>query len=809
MRQTWLALGVSLLPVLGSCEAGSSQGVTGVLRSGSGPSPLGVQGGFPKVSFVGAAAADILEIRVQTGIVEASRQHPYAQRPGDVIRTVKRRNGTASAVRRDGKFIGYLLGKNENILFEFARVYKAPFEAATWARPGNLAVRSKDDPAYRDPASATKVYRKSWPLEVARIGQWEFDAPMEHSFYLKLPEPLSVGKTYHISLRGDDTSSQRVPPFLYAPDKGRSEAVHVSQIGFRPDDPAKVAFVSTWAGSGGGLIYDDLFFRVIDQRTHTVVYEGKLVSTVRADQPEDAYKRNYNGADVYMADFSGLNEAGKYRVCVQGLGCSFPFDIAKDVWTHAFKISAKGFYIQRRSIEIGPPYSKFSRPRSFDPRIGTKIFQSTTPLMDTGNGLNKSDKGNFGKLVAGKTDQLCTQECWGGLMDAGDWDSRIQHLIVTTRLIDLFEMNPRFFSAIGLNIPESGNRLPDIIDEALFNLDHYRRMQTNDGGIRGGVESEEHPRFGEASWQESQEVLVYAPGIWSSYLYAAAAARTAYMLRGLKHDLVPVYQRSAAKAWRWAERNGPRKSKHAFQVRDARNYAAAALYRLTGEEAYHKAFRETTVLNNPRAEIYRWNKVDQREANWLYIDTHRPSVDTQLQDNCRSALLREADILLQRTGETGFCWAQDKWAKVGWGALTRPGGTSMVRAHRLTGDAKYLRGAILAAQSGTGANPLNMVYTTGVGLRFPKRPLHIDSMVTNQAPPPGLTLFGPIDPKGKRWLKRGYLRPLRPFLYPASKRWPVAESFWNMPWFPAISEYTVHNTMAENAYVWGYLAARR
>ena len=37
------------------------------------------------------------------------------------------------------------------------------------------------------------------------------------------------------------------------------------------------------------------------------------------------------------------------------------------------------------------------------------------------------------------------------------------------------------------------NNLPDILDEALFNIDCYRRMQTAEGGIRGGIESLEHP----------------------------------------------------------------------------------------------------------------------------------------------------------------------------------------------------------------------------------------------------------------------------------------------------------------------------
>ena len=62
-------------------------------------------------------------------------------------------------------------------------------------------------------------------------------------------------------------------------------------------------------------------------------------------------------------------------------------------------------------------------------------------------------------------------------------------------------------------------------------------MQTPEGGIRGGIESSEHPRSGEASWQESLTVMAYAPDVWSSYLYVATAARAAKWLESLKPEL--------------------------------------------------------------------------------------------------------------------------------------------------------------------------------------------------------------------------------------------------------------------------------
>ena len=175
------------------------------------------------------------------------------------------------------------------------------------------------------------------------------------------------------------------------------------------------------------------------------------------------------------------------------------------------RTSARRFYHQRSGIELAVPYTDFRRPRPFHPDDGIKVYTSTTRLMDTRNGLSRTDPSNFRNLVAGKTDKLLTG-VWGGYMDAGDWDRRIQHLISSLYLLDLAEQFPSYFKSLSLGIPESDNPLPDVVDEALFNLDFYRRTQTPEGGIRGGIESDEHPNFGETSWQESLTVLAYEPG---------------------------------------------------------------------------------------------------------------------------------------------------------------------------------------------------------------------------------------------------------------------------------------------------------
>jgi len=548
-------------------------------------------------------------------------------------------------------------------------------------------------------------------------------------------------------------------------------------------------------------------FRVLDVQTGKAVFEGKTrLSASRTARNEDAYKNNHNGADVWEMDVSRLTTPGTYRVSVAGVGCSYPFRIADDVWRRAFITSARGFYHQRSGIALGPPYTTYRRPRCFHPADGVKVYASTAALMDTGGGLGGG--GNFARLVKGKTDTI-VPDAWGGYMDAGDWDRRIQHLESTRLLLELAELFPDTFAEISLNIPESRTPLPDIIDEALFNLDFYRRLQTREGGIRGGIESAEHPRMGEASWQESLTVMAYAPGVWSSTIYAGVAARAAGVVSAYDAKLAGVYRKSAVAAIAWAEAQlkqiAGRKLPHA--VNDERNLAAAELFRLTGEKAYHDLFIRTTAITSPDAELFKWKHHDQPHAAWVYLRTNRRDTNATVRANCRRALLRRADNRAAHCAKTGYRWTKYPWRPTVAGALTAPDAVDLVRAHVLTGETKYLAAAVLACQTGLGANPLDLCYTTGVGHSWPKRPLHLDSRITAQPAPPGLTVFGPLDHgrAAQQWAEKSVLR----YCHPKRSAWPIIEAYWDIFWYPMMCEYTIHEPMARNAYVWGYLAARK
>ncbi|NEP16832.1 MAG: hypothetical protein F6J97_07990 [Leptolyngbya sp. SIO4C1] len=791
-----LLIGAALATFQGAgCSAGQlTAQSTGRLAKRADPSP--------QLTQVYPVYGDIVALRIETGQVIYGEQQPYRAEAGDDIETEPK----AVWLERDGQRLGTLVGPEQALLYTFDRFLGEPLNRRWVQRSRSYQVTALDQPD-QSVILPEAVYYKVKPTDIAQVARGRPQWPLAYTIYLDLPQPLAAGQRYQIGF----ANSELAPvTFEYAPRQHHSEAVHVSHLGFRPDDPAKVGFLSTWMGTGGGLSYPSgLRFQLVDARDR-VVYRGLSELSRAADQPEDARDRNYSGTDVYRLDFSDFQTPGRYRLCVEQVGCSFAFPIGDETWAEAFYVSARGFYHQRSGIELTEPYTDYYQPRSFHPDDGVEVYQSEVTLLETSMGLG--DRKTFEALTETRTEERLPQ-AWGGYFDAGDWDRRAQHLKGTRLLLELVDFFPRYYQQVDLNLPESDNALPDVLDEALWGLDFFRRLQTEAGGIRGGVESARHPRRGEVSWQESLTVMAYAPDPWSSYLYAATAAQAARILKAYDSSLAERYETSALRAMTYAEQAmaeldaAERRALH-HEVTDAQNLAALELYRLTADDRWHQRFLATTIFQSAQQTAYRWQHYNQREAAFIYASLSDLPTDATVQRNARRTLLSDADTIVETGQQTSFHWTKalpDLPISTG-NSFGRPEAVTLLRAYHLTESEHYLRAAILASQFAAGANPENMVYTTGLGHRSPQHPLIINQRVTNQPPPPGITVYGPLDAQNFEdyWL----FSQLGNSVYPDIYEMPTAESYLDIFMYPAVAEFTIQDTIAHTAYTWGYLAAR-
>jgi len=781
----------------------------------------------PEVVHVGAVAPDLLAVTIEAGRVIHRAQEPYQEQEGDRIKrsgpkAIMREHGQIVQAKRDLKLVRQMredkawaighLAINAQMLHPDEGFEGQPITELTVDAPEAYRVVSASDARYAEPITPAAVHRKSKLID-RQQGTGQNNPAMRHVVFLKLPHALQEGAAYELRFTGINTAEQAVT-YRHEPRTTRSLAVHVNQLGYRPDDPYKQAKLSVWLGTGGAHAYDhdNLRFALIDEKTGESVYEGPVELAQAADQTSRMRgSYNHNQTHVYRMDFAAFDQPGRYRVYVEGVGCSYPFDIAADVWEQAFRTSMMGLLHHRSGIELGPPFTDYARPRGFHPDDGVKIYQTDRPTGEVAAiiGFFKQD------LEDGKLDAPLTPEAWGGYMDAGDWDRNQKHLGVSYLHLELLELFPDYFREVKLNLPpdEAGNDRPDLLDEAMWNIAFFKRLQTEAGGVRSGVESTSHPRAGEASWQESLLIGTFSEQPLASYRFAAVAAKLARITADSHPELAAEYRPAAIAAWDWAEANrDPQlKGRDLRELEAARITALVELSWLTGEAKYHDAFKRFTDEN---AAVLEGEASRYQEALFTYARMPADMADAELQQRSRDALVELAHVAagFAKTNAWGIALDIPDLPVMGYvGYLTTPGAVSrsVVRAHYLTGDKDLLAVAVGQSDFTLGANPDNTVYTTGLGHNPIRHPLHIDSRVTGQTAPAGITVYGPSDPRAgfgfESWVHTWVIGK---HTVPNSRTWPATEAYHDIYKWPSTCEYTVHQTIGPTGYHWAYLAAR-
>ncbi|MEO1497854.1 MAG: glycoside hydrolase family 9 protein [Planctomycetota bacterium] len=778
----------------------------------------------PRVVHVGAVNRDLLEVVLQERRVEQQEYTAYVPEPGDDIRESGRRipgweDGELVDVFEkrelwrevDGqmKRVGLLAGGAQGppLLLPDERLLGDALNLNLADLPQAYALSSPDAREYETATAPTAVYRKSKPNEKAMP---EVGYAVEHRVYLRLPKPLAEGRRYELSFAGVNTSDATVE-YVHDTKRVRSSAIHTNQAGYRPDDPHKHAFLSLWKGTGGAEVYTGLdAFEVLNARGDAVL-TGPIEEVMAADGVETLKDRkNHSLTAVYAMDLSDVDQPGEYRVRVPGIGVSYPIRVADDAWRRVFRASMHGFLTQRSGVDIGPTATKYERPRSLHPEDGLPIYRSETDETDA---FMRADQTWFQALVEGRTETEAPG-AWGGYHDAGDFDRRGDHLWATYLHLELLDLFPEFFERLRLRLPgqESTDALPDLLNEALWNVTCFERLQHEDGGVGGGIEASAHPRKGEASWTDSLVWMAFAPDVYNSYTYAAVAARTARVAQRYDEPLSERLRDSAERAWSWAE---PRVSavkteKQQNRARDARAAAAVELLWLTGDAAYDEAFATAHRIDEPAFK-------SQHGATFAYARLPSALGDKSLKRRARKRVIARADAAIAYGDGNAFGLASPNryMPLIGpVGAFSTPemGTQTLPHAHFLTGDERYLAAAVRACEYSLGANPENLVMTTGVGFNPVRNPLHFDSRYSGQPAPAGITVYGPFDrdslpgfTENEEW---GHIYILAGRTTPPSRSWPTTESYADVFLWPSLTEFTIKQNMGPTSYYWGYLAAR-
>jgi endoglucanase len=361
---------------------------------------------------------------------------------------------------------------------------------------------------------------------------------------------------------------------------------------------------------------------------------------------------------------------------------------------------------------------------------------------------------------------------WRGWFDAGDYGQYVVNVAPVWHAFGVgMDLTPGYFSSDDLNLPESNNGIPDIIDELEWGMDWLLTMQ-NPGN--GGVYSRSVPVLWDDALPQDVKRPRYIFEI-TSHATASFAAMTALHSRLVakwnpqRAALALAASRSAweflKKTDQWpaeSELYKNPKNVHAGEypddsATDNRLWAAAELYRATGEEKFKTAF----------IELFRDTKIDPTErvsfrhqamaAFWsmyyaLRENNQTPKAvskehDKRLQDELAAILVSSADWLLRKAGEHPFDAPVHHYMKyTGWGSFAHSSRAviPLMQAWSITGDPAYCNRSAAMSNPQLGANPQSISYITGIGKRSPRYPLSLLSRFDSQVEPlMGIPVNGP------------------------------------------------------------------
>ncbi|MBA3708923.1 MAG: glycoside hydrolase family 9 protein [Planctomycetes bacterium] len=778
----------------------------------------------PRVTGTCLVAPDIIALTIEAGSVIPGSVTDYQKRAGDTIDR-KTDGGTETlTLMRNGVACGEIVGVGDRRqLITPASQSGKELDTVVADRAGTYTVSSADDPAFTNGIHPRAVSRKSKPIDYA----WR-KPPARHVLFLRMPIPLTEGRTYRIGCAGLGAQPSEVV-FRNETRSIRSLAVHTTQIGYRADDPFKRGYLSIWLGWEAGAASDNqgaysypagLRFQLLDDATGAEAFSGAVEMARRAGEAEAMFKpANYNGTDVLRMDFSQFTKPGRYRLHVDGIGCGHPFviDDGAATWEHAFVVQMRGFLHQRSGIALGPPFTTFIKPRDHHPDDGVEILRSTWAA-----GIWSDDAGDEHHLQQGLKDHATNERvtnAWGGYHDAGDWNPRrVSHLRATMAQLEIADLFPDFAARVALNIPRD-HRIPDLFNEVLFEIDCFRRTQTAEGGVGYGLETVGDPSGNTVSWHTTVlPVYLAAPDPGNSWYYTAVCARAARLLRRHDAKLAEVYAESAARAMAWAEAEFARQARErkrtaaelAWTARDSRNLAAVEMLRLTRDRRWHDLFLLDTVLTTDTPALFDYMKASQSDAAFAYAVADTALTDPVVRARAVTGLEMLADSAKAYADGNAFDIVCDnRYRPMFMGFYSTPHcGHVALRAYHLTGEVRHLETGVRACQFSSGANPDNLVFTTGLGSNPIRHPLHLDSRISGQQAPEGLTVYGIEDHVNRPCTWAYWILPaIDSVMSPGYLKWPLSESYTDTYLFIPVNEFTT-DIWDESVWTWGYLAAR-
>ena len=467
--------------------------------------------------------------------------------------------------------------------------------------------------------------------------------------------------------------------------------VNVNQLGYKKD-AQKLATITNESAKT---------FDVVDVATGKSVKTGEL-----GDWHYDS------GADLRytIVDFSDVNAEGTYKITVDTGEESYEFQVKDGIYDDIYKASVLMLYDQR-----------------------------------CGTALDSAAAGDFAHEAC-HTGQAIVygSDVTGGWHDAGDYGryvvpgaKAVQDLLLT------YEDSAEAAKDDTIGIPESGNGVPDILDEARYELDWMLKMQDeNSGGVYHKVTGEVFPETVLAV-DETAQMILSPISTAATGDFAAVMAKASVIYRDIDKDFADTCLAAAQKAWKYLEEHEEDPgftnvgdivtgSYSDGRMTDEYLWAAAELYIATGDESYNDYVKKTVKTSV---------KYGLGWADVGYYAIYDYCMNVKDCEAEKAILKEGADDLVKNYGKCGFGSATGGEYVWGSNMAVANDGMLMLMASKVFGDDSYVDYAADQLNYLLGRNPVSYCYVTGYGSQTPENPHHRPSEVLGKAMP-GMLIGG-------------------------------------------------------------------
>ncbi len=488
--------------------------------------------------------------------------------------------------------------------------------------------------------------------------------------------------------------------------------IYVNQVGYLPK--AKKIAVSTFPCN----------FQLINVESQKNVFDGTTT---------EHGLDNCSGENTYQIDFSDITTVGSYYILSGNGEKSHTFKIENDAYADLKQDLMKAFYYQRCGCALTKQYAG----------VYTHAACHTTPSIFLEDYINKTANPQSFDMT-------------GGWHDAGDFGRYTSAAAVALgHLLYAYELFPDSLQN-DLNIPESGNELPDILNECLYELKWLLKMQAPNGGAYHKLTSFCHADFVMPE-EDHAQFLIYPISSFSTADFAAVMALASRVYAPFLPAFAKEALGAARKAWTWLENNpyvgfknpeGSNTGEYDDSCDlDERLWASAELLRTDKENAASYLAKLKEYSKQPLSKTdFGWTDVSGLATLTILLDPSHSA--RELEDEYKDILFEEANRLIEVQKASGYSLAMKPEDFV-WGSNMVVCNRSMlfILASMLTDGEQsksYSEAALNQLHYLLGLNALDISYVTGHGENAYKNPHNRPTFADNiELPMPGWVSGGP------------------------------------------------------------------